>query len=43
MIEMLRRKEMHFDFYLDYNLEEKEYSPEWRIYYPKGLPDFRTI
>jgi len=42
MIEILRRKKMEFDFYLDYNLTEKEYSPDWRIYYPKGLPDYRN-
>jgi hypothetical protein len=42
MIDLLKRKEMVFDFYLDYHIEEKEYDPTWRIYYPKGLPNYQT-
>jgi len=36
-LDVLKRKSMDFDFYLEYNLVEKEYSSEWRIFYPKGM------
>lgn len=26
-----------FDFYLDYAMKEKDYSSDWRLYYPKGM------
>jgi predicted transcriptional regulator of viral defense system len=26
-----------FDFYLAYDMQNMEYSKEWRIYYPKGM------
>lgn len=28
---------MEFDFYLTYAMAETDYSPEWRMYFPKGL------
>jgi hypothetical protein len=37
LLDLLRRKPMDFDFYLDYDMAEKEYSPNWKIYYPKGM------
>ena len=33
----LKARPMKYDFYLDYDMKEKEYSPEWRLYYPKGM------
>lgn len=36
-LSLLKNKPMEFDFYLDYNMKEKEYSKEWRLYYPKGM------
>lgn len=29
--------DMEFDFYLTYNMLHKNYSNEWKLYYPKGL------
>ncbi|MFA5972078.1 MAG: hypothetical protein WC780_06985 [Lentimicrobiaceae bacterium] len=31
------KKEMKFNFYLTYNIRNKEFSEKWRLYYPKGL------
>lgn len=36
-IASLKDKPMEFDFYLDYQIEAKQYSSEWKIYYPKGM------
>ncbi len=33
----LRDKKMEFNFYLTYEMQEKQYSKEWKLYYPKGL------
>lgn len=33
----LNKKQSDFDFYLTYEMEEKEYSHEWKLYYPKGM------
>ena len=33
----LIRKKNEFDFYLNYNIKDKEYSKSWRLYYPKYL------
>jgi len=33
----LKELPMEFDFYLDYGMQEKEYSKTWRLYYPKGM------
>jgi len=37
IIELLKRKEMKYDFYLTYNMRDMEYCPKWKIYYPKNL------
>ena len=26
-----------YDFYLTYNMSNKEYDSKWKIYYPKGF------
>lgn len=36
-IDIFRRMEKHFDFYLTYNMRDTEYSEEWRLHFPKGL------
>lgn len=36
-LEILRQREMLFDFYLTYEMIEKKYDKTWRIYYPKGM------
>ncbi|MGF6851103.1 putative transcriptional regulator of viral defense system [Chitinophaga sp. W3I9] len=36
-LDLLRKKNMEIDFYLTYQIEEKQYSKEWRIFYPKGM------
>jgi len=36
-VTLLERIEMNFDFYLTHQMKETEYSPRWRLYYPKGL------
>ncbi|HXD77918.1 MAG TPA: hypothetical protein VN616_08915 [Puia sp.] len=33
----LRALPMEMDFYLDYEMKEKEYSPDWKLYYPTGM------
>jgi hypothetical protein len=36
-LEVLRKRKMLFDFYLTYEIIEKEYNNIWKIYYPKGM------
>jgi len=36
-INILRSKPRNYDFYLTYEMQEKEYSKDWNIYYPKGM------
>lgn len=36
-IQLLKKFPMEFDFYLEHKMAEKEYSSEWKLYYPKGL------
>ena len=36
-LDQLREKKMEIDFYLTYEMEEKDYSKEWRLYYPRGM------
>ena len=36
-LEELRERAKAFDFYLTYDMEEKDYSADWRLYFPKGL------
>jgi predicted transcriptional regulator of viral defense system len=34
---LLRKFNMKFDFYLTYQMKQMSYSKEWRLYYPKGF------
>lgn len=36
-LDELRERAKAFDFYLTYDMEEKDYSADWRLYFPKGL------
>lgn len=36
-LDELRERTKEFDFYLTYDMEEKEYSADWRLYFPRGL------
>jgi len=36
-IDKLKNLGIQFDFYLDYNIKETEYDPDWKLYYPKNL------
>lgn len=36
-IDLLRRFEISYDFHLMHQIQEREYSSEWRLFYPKGL------
>jgi predicted transcriptional regulator of viral defense system len=34
---LLRKFEISYDFYLAHQIRERDYSSEWRLFYPKGL------
>jgi len=36
-IQLFRELDMEHDFYLMHKMKDKEYSKEWRLYYPKGF------
>ncbi len=36
-IKIFRKMNMDYDFYLTYQMEEKAYSKDWRLFYPKGF------
>lgn len=36
-LDELRERPKAFDFYLTYDMEEQDYSADWRLYFPKGL------
>ncbi len=35
--ERLKKIGIHFNFYLAHGIKNKEFDPEWRLYYPAGL------
>jgi len=37
LLELLKKFDMKYDFYLTYQMERPTYSEEWRLYYPFGL------
>lgn len=38
-VEQLKELGMKYEFYLDYNMKEKNYSKDWKIYYPKEIDE----
>ena len=36
-IELFKNKPKDYDFYLAYEMTEMVYSPDWKLYYPKGM------
>lgn len=36
-LDLVRRFEMKYNFYLMHKMKDYEYSQQWRLYYPKGL------
>ena len=36
-IELLKQFDFKYDFYLTHQMKEREYSKEWRLYYPRGF------
>lgn len=36
-IQLLKKFNFEYDFYLSHQMKEAEYSKEWRLYYPKGF------
>lgn len=37
ILKLLDKFEIEYDFYLTYQMVEKDFSNRWRVYYPKGL------
>ena len=36
-IQLLRKIPMRLDFYLEHGITDRDYSKEWRLYFPKGF------
>ena len=36
-IKIFRNMNMNYDFYLTYQMKDKDYSKDWRLFYPKGF------
>jgi len=36
-IDLLQRFDTQFNFYLAHNMTQRDYSPRWRLFFPKGL------
>jgi hypothetical protein len=36
-IDLIRKLEIKYDFYLTHNMQELEYSSKWKLFYPKGF------
>lgn len=36
-IELVRRMPIKFDFYLEHGMKDSDYSPRWKLYFPKGM------
>lgn len=37
VLKLLERFPMKYDFYLNYDIKNKQYSERWRLFYPEGL------
>lgn len=36
-LNQFRKLGIEYDFYLDYNMKDMKYDPNWKLYYPKNL------
>jgi hypothetical protein len=36
-LDLVRRIPMEFDFYLEHGMKDPDYSPTWRLFFPKGM------
>jgi len=36
-VDLLRKFEIKYDFYLAYQMKDMSYSKEWRLFFPKGF------
>ncbi|HDY67137.1 hypothetical protein LCGC14_1939960 [marine sediment metagenome] len=36
-LDLLKKMDLKYDFYLDYKMKKKKYTKEWRLYYPNNL------
>ena len=36
-VNLLRKNEIKYDFYLMHKMKDKDYSKKWQLYYPKGM------
>ena len=36
-LDLVRSAGLHFDFYLAHGMQDRHYSRDWRVYYPRGL------
>jgi len=36
-MELVRRIPMKFDFYLEHGMKNPDYSPKWKLFFPKGM------
>jgi predicted transcriptional regulator of viral defense system len=36
-VQLLKKFDFKYDFYITHQIKEREYSKEWRLYYPKGF------
>lgn len=37
VLDLFRKMEMNYDFYLDYGMKDTDYSKQWRLFFPKNF------